>query len=264
MYLLYVDESGKPFGSGDKHFVVAGLALHEHDCYPFAQSVQATQKKLAGNANAQRELHATDIWSARNDWVGVDKPTRIKLLNGIFDHISKWTSPAKRRIRLFAAVVHKSSVSKNPDRIMERGHEELLSHFDEYLTRLHHKKDSHRSLVIADNSSYEFLVQTLAGKWKATGTTTKAGRIHSLAEVPLYVDSRASKIVQAADFVAWGLWNYYENGHPEYLSKINRRFDSLDGVQHGVTHLNRKHESCVCIPCASRRSKTIPSAIPVL
>jgi hypothetical protein len=114
--------------------------------------------------------------------------------------------------------------------------------FDEFLTRLHHAGESHRSLVIADDSSYEQLVQEWVPKWKAGGT--RGGKLHSFAEVPLYVDSKASRLVQVADFVAWATWHYYEHGHTEFFQRIHPVFDSAGGVQHGITHLNKRHRYC--------------------
>lgn len=49
MYLLYVDESGNPKGTQDEYSVLAGVALHEEDAYPFARSVEAlTPRTLRG------------------------------------------------------------------------------------------------------------------------------------------------------------------------------------------------------------------------
>ena len=42
--------------------------------------------------------------------------------------------------------------------------------------------------MIANESSYEKLVQSLLPKWKAEGSRIK--RLHSMVEVPLYVNSK--------------------------------------------------------------------------
>lgn len=142
---------------------------------------------------------------------------------------------------------------------MERALEEIFMRFDEFLTRLHHGGESHRALVVADESSYERLVQSLVPRWKVSGT--RGGRLHSFAEVPLYVDSQASRLVQVADFVAWATWHYYEHGHTEFFQRVHKRFDAAEGVQHGMTHLNRRHRYCSCQACASRRVLTIADRV---
>jgi hypothetical protein len=85
--------------------------------------------------------------------------------------------------------------------------------------------------------------------------------LHSLVEVPLYVESHASRLVQAADFVAWGMWQYYENGHSEHLQKLHARVDSAGGVLHGLVHLRRRYRTCPCAACESRRTHEIRSKL---
>lgn len=256
MYLLYVDESGLPKGS-DEYFVVAGLAIHEEDCYPLAMSLESLQRRKFGAQNAKLELHASRMWSGRHEWARVAQPSRQGLLRAVNHHLATWQSTAGRAPRFFAVAVHKRSF---PVRTLERAHEQLFSRFDEFLTRQYRAGEAHRSLVIADDSSYEGLIQTLVPKWKSLGT--RMGRLHSFADVPLFVDSRASRLVQAADLVAWSVWQYYENHHVEHIEELSPRFDSDAGVQHGLTHLVRRYSSCACVPCESRRSRVIGTSFP--
>ncbi|MDE0280850.1 MAG: DUF3800 domain-containing protein [Gammaproteobacteria bacterium] len=39
-----------------------------------------------------------------------------------------------------------------------------------------------------------------------------------MAEVPLFVDSRASRIVQLADLVSWAVWHRYEHQDTRYFT----------------------------------------------
>jgi hypothetical protein len=211
MYLLYVDESGRARGTTTTHLVVAGLAVHEDDAYPLAQSLRAVQRRRVGGANADLELHATDVWSARGAWTQVGEKARHGLVRAVFRHLATWRSSRGRAPRYFGVVVHKPSF---PASALERAHEELFSRFDEYLTRLHRQGQSHRAIVIADTSGYESLLQTLAPRWKRG---ERLGPLHSFVEVPLYVDSSVSRLVQAADFVAWGVWQYYEMSRPGFI-----------------------------------------------
>lgn len=256
MYLLYVDESGRSKGGTSRHFVVAGLAIHEEDCYPFSRSLDAVQRRVVGAAYADLELHASDLWAARSAWARVPEADRHRLVRSVVRHIANWTSRSSGRpITLFASVVHKPSY---PVTTAERAHEELFARFDEFVGRLHRQGDSHRSLVIADDSSFETTVQSLAPSWKRGART---GPLHSLVEVPLYADSRVSRLIQAADFVAWSVFQYYENGHAEHLQQLHRRFDSDDGVQHGLVHIRRGYRHCPCVPCTSRRTHVIEATL---
>lgn len=261
MYLLYVDESGQPKGHGpgsSSHFVLGGLALHEQDCYPLARSLESLQARLLP-AHPDLELHATDMWAGRKEWARVPVNERRSLLQAVFHHLGVWTSPRGAAPIFFAAAVEKSSF-RGVD-LVERTHEEVFAKFNSTLMRFHLAGDSHRALVIADESSYEKLMQTLLPKWKNEGA--RIGAMHSFIEVPLYVDSKASKLVQVADFVAWATWQYYENRVPTFIQDLNGRFDADNGVQHGLVHLHTGHWTCICVSCGSRRTRVVSPTVPI-
>lgn len=247
MYLLYVDESGQAGGTRDSYFVVGGVALHEQDCYPLTRALEAHMASALPTRWKHLELHASEIWAGRHEWAAVPEKDRHQLIRSTFDLLGQWTAPSGRVPRYFAIALHKGSF---PARVVDRAHEELFSRFDEFLTRLHHDGQSHRALVVADESSYESLLQTLVPQWKRTGA--RMGRLHSLAEVPLYANSKASRLIQVADFVAWAVGHFYERGHTEWMQALNHRFDAEKGIQHGMAHLVRNHQSCPCVACVSR------------
>jgi hypothetical protein len=260
LYLLYVDESGDPKGSSPsspRHFILSGVALHEEDVFPFGQSIDAIMKSLFPKEHHLLELHATDVWAGRKLWSRYTDVDRHALLNSVFSHMGSWVSPAGRTPKYFSVAVHKPSNKGKP--VLELAHEELLKRFDSSLSRLHLQGDSHRSLVICDESSYEKLLQNLVTKWKSGGT--RIGRLHSLVEVPLYIDSKSSRLVQVADFVSWAVFQYYEHLSTDFIQLINDRFDSDGGVQHGLTHLTGRHGRCKCVPCVSRRSHILSLSV---
>ena len=47
-------------------------------------------------------------------------------------------------------------------------------------------------------------LQSLAAEFKAVGHSW--GVTHNLADVPLFVDSRATRLIQYADLVAYAMW----------------------------------------------------------
>jgi hypothetical protein len=240
---------------------MGGVAIHEEDCYPFGRSVEGVMRRSLPLADAERELHASPVWAGRHEWARVPRVSRRRLLDRVFDHLGTWQAPSTRAPIYFGVAIHKPSF---PGRnIIELAHEEIFGRFDIFLTRLHLSGESHRSLVIADQSSYGKLVQGMLPQWKLAGTA-RGGRLHSFVEVPLYVDSDASRIVQVADCVSWAIFNYYERGHTAYLQRLNSRFDGDSGVQHGMVHLIRGYRSCLCVPCTSRRTQVIELTVPVV
>jgi hypothetical protein len=261
VYLLYLDESGQSKGlkpGTSTYFVLAGVALHEEDCFPLSRSMDAVQRKQLTGPDAALELHASRMWAGRNEWARIAKPVRHRLLKAVFRHLGKWQSPGGRAPRFFAAAIHKPSFTGRS--ALQIAHEEVFTRFDSYMKRQHLAGDSHRSLVIADDSSYEKLLQRLVPQWKVTGS--RIGKLHSFIEVPLYVDSKASRLVQAADFVAWATFQYYEHKNSTFMQYINAGFDCDAGVQHGLVHLIGGYTGCACVACASRRDLVIATKVP--
>ena len=82
------------------------------------------------------------------------------------------------------------------------------------------------------------------------------GTIHNVLEVPLFVDSRASRLVQLADLIAYAMFRYYEKQNSEFFDQIVRRFDANGGVLHGLVHYTPDGDhSCMCPACKQRRQQ---------
>ena len=139
----------------------------------------------------------------------------------------------------------------SPDDPVERAFEEICNRFNLYLTRLHNRDASWpRGLVVMDKSHYEDILQGLAKRFREQGT--RWGDLRNLAEVPLFVDSAASRLIQVADLLAWAVWRRYEQTDSRYFDRIAGRFDSEGGVIHGLFHLKPASEQCQCAACLSR------------
>jgi len=64
-------------------------------------------------------------------------------------------------------------------------------------------------------------------------------QVTHLADVPLFADSRASRLIQPADLIAYGPWRSYgpDTSDASLASLLRSRFDQADGVMHGVVHV---------------------------
>lgn len=86
----------------------------------------------------------------------------------------------------------------------------------------------------------------------------RVGKLDNFAEVPLFADSRASRLVQVADFVCWGLWRYYGRTHPDerWVRSLWPRFDNAHNKMHGLIHVTPAFAKgqCGCPPCKSRQA----------
>lgn len=86
--------------------------------------------------------------------------------------------------------------------------------------------------MIFDKSTYETTIQALASDFRTIGH--KWGVLRNYAEVPLFLDSKASRLIQLADLIAYSVFLMYERGDDTFFSIIKNRFDAEGGVVHGL------------------------------
>ncbi len=141
--------------------------------------------------------------------------------------------------RVFACICRKSVVSpKDP---VELSFEQIASRFDYYLNRLRNRNNPSRGIIIFDKSTYETTIQSLATDFKKIGHNW--GVIRNLAEVPLFIDSRASRLTQLADLIAYSFFQNYEHTNAEFLSIFSHRIDADGGQVHVLCERIRSTES---------------------
>jgi hypothetical protein len=135
--------------------------------------------------------------------------------------------------RVFGVAVRKATLSpKDP---VEYAFEQLCSRFDMYLMRLHRSGDTQRGIIIFDKSAHETLIQRLAQDFRQIGHNW--GKVRNLAEVPVFLDSRASRLLQLADLIAYAIYRKFEANDSRFFDIIHHRFDFEGGVIHGLYHL---------------------------
>jgi len=129
-------------------------------------------------------------------------------------------------------VVKKSSLAGKQDPV-EHAFEQISSWFDMFLKRLYAKhEDRQRGLILLDKSSTELRIQTLAREFKYSGHSWV--KTKNYAEVPVFLDSKASRLIQLADLVAFALYRFHEANDNSFYNVIKHRFDNEGGVEHGL------------------------------
>jgi len=244
MYLLYLDDSGSVGNVADTHVILAGVALFERLPFWFSKRLDEIAAEIWPSDHQALEFRGGDIVTGRKKWRSVAREKRVAVYEQTLDILAH-----SRDARLFGAVVHKAAVS--PDDPIEFAFEQLCNRFDRFLGRLHRSKDTHRGLIVLDESSYETSLQRLARDFRVNGH--RWGRTHNLAEVPLFVNSRATRMIQLADLVAYALRQYYERGNSRFFDRIATRFDAEGGVVHGLVHSVPADSACNCFACRQRR-----------
>lgn len=255
VYSLYLDASGTHGAS--PVYILAGIAVHEHDAYYLQERFAGPLDKLPGSVDPRDyELHATEIVTppARSRWRSVPVSSRFDILRAAFRVLATYKPRDQTRAPvLFGAVVERTNFADYE----QRAWHEVLHRFDEMLTRRGHDTGQHeKGVVIHDRHSTERSVQDWTARWRYL--ESRIGVLTHLTDVPFFADSQASRLLQAADFVAYALWRYY--GLPEaddrQIGNLWQLFDQTDGKMHGLVHAARAFQqgTCECPPCLSRAS----------
>ncbi len=247
MYLLYLDDSGSAANKNEEHLVLGGICIHEHQINYFTTQLDNIAARLDPANPDSVEFHASAVFSGReHPWDKLGRQDRIETIKEVLQVFAKSFDSAKA----FACAVHKDSFPHRDP--MEIAFEDLCSRFDKMLWRLRDGGENHRGMIVLDKSTYETTLQKLARDFRTIGTRWNV--IRNIADVPMFVDSKASRCVQVADHIAYAVFRRYHAGDTSYLDIIHSRFDSDGRVLHGLSHKQSYNHGCMCSACLSRRT----------
>ena len=229
VHLLYLDESGSIADPAQRYFVLAGVSVFERQCHWVEQALN----KIAGRFDAANpyaiELHGSPMRSGREGWKAFPLADRLQAIK---DCLSDGVcGPGLNSVRLFGAVIKKSAIRDGRDPVA-MAFEQISNRFDLFLARRYKKhNDPQRGIILFDKSSTEQRIQTMARDFKHNGHTF--GATHNYAEVPVFLDSKASRLIQLADLVAFALFRFYEHNDNQFHDVIKHCFDQEGAIQHG-------------------------------
>jgi hypothetical protein len=248
VYILYIDGSGSVRNPAETHIILAGIAVFERQIFHLIKEFDKFVHDLDVGHGDGIELHGNAILrGSERPWKGLHSTQRKQILEDALALLTR----SHRSVCAFAVVLEKHLVA--PHDPMEYAFEEICNRFNLYLTRLYNRKnEKQRGLIVMDEDHYERTLQGLARDFRSRGT--RWGRLQNLAEVPLFVDSKASRLIQIADLVAYAVWRRYDYRDTRYFDRIVARFDREGGVIHGLVHCRRQGLDCHCPACMSRQA----------
>ena len=246
MYLLYLDDAGSPPNKSEEYFVIGGIAVFERQAYGLSKQLDEVVREFEPDKPDDVELHASEVFSGREPpWKSLDRAQRIRVLKQVLEVLGQRTDSTCA----FACAVHKPSFpGRDP---MEIAFEDVCQRFDLFLHRMYRSGDSQRGLIIFDQSAFQGRLRELARTFRTVGTRWRV--LKKLAETPLFIESKASRLMQLADHVAYAVFRRYNAGDSSYLDVIAHRFDEDQGRIHGLSHLSKQSNTCSCPACLSRR-----------
>ena len=252
MHILYLDGSGGANNPHDRHFVLAGISVFERSIFHLIKKADEFVASLNLGDPTNIELHASHIYSAKSSpWrqLKANKDRERVLCDAI-----RLLAQENRSVHPFAVVVEKEAL-KQEEPPLSVAFEEMMNRFNLFLRGVYaENKEKQRGLVIMDKARQERDLQNLMAEFRVRGT--RWGKIRNLAEVPLFTDSRSSRLLQLADLVAYAVWRHYEYADGRFLQLLLPRFRGKDGILHNLVHRTRYRYNCFCPACMSRRGKS--------
>ncbi len=226
MHLLYIDESGHADDATQRFFVMIGVSFFEKQTFWVANELDNIAARFDPADPFSIELHGSPMKQGKGIWKSISGNARAEAFKDALTILTK----SHKSNRLFGIAIEKAAIY--PQDPVQYAFEQLLSRFDHYLMRLHKQGDSQRGIVILDKTSHERTLQNLATAFRTVGHSW--GVLRNLSEVPLFLDSKASRLIQLADLVAYATFRYFEKNDSELFNLIEPRFDRDAGTVHGL------------------------------
>ena len=245
MYLLYLDDSGSVANANEDYIVLGGYIAPESSIYWINKHLDDLAKTIDTGAFKDIEFHASEIIGGRREpWNSIPQLERRELLKRVLNLICD----QRNHIEVVACAVEKKFFpGRDP---VEMAFEDLISRFQQYL---HNKISPSREtgMIIFDKSAYETSLQRLAINFRSLGT--KWGiQTNQIQEVPLFVDSRASRAIQLADHIAYAVFRRYQSADLNYFNVFQGCFYSTEERIHGLAHKTNS-SICTCPACVQRK-----------
>lgn len=229
MYLLYLDESGHSHDPNTNFFVLAGFSIFERQTHWLESQIDPIAQRFSAMNPREIEFHGSPMRSGKGEWKGVPPQDRVQAVVDILSLIAD----KQLKLRVHACVIEKKLFK--PEDILATTFEDVADCFDGYLKSLYHKNDPQRGLAILDKTNYEEKIQSLSHVFKHVGHAN--GKLRNFAEVPLFLDSKASRLIQMADLIAYWIFRHYESGDSrgfELIRPYFTRYGPSAAQSHGL------------------------------
>ncbi|CAM2147054.1 DUF3800 domain-containing protein [Pararobbsia alpina] len=205
MYLTYLDESGSPGDLNTPFFVLAGVSVFERRTHWLEQELDAIAEPFEQRAGTYLELHASPMFSGKDGWGQFSAPDRAQAAADVV----RVLTDSRPRLNVFAAVIEQSQMLSAAD-ILPYCYEVLASKFDDFLAlKFQRENDPQRGLFVLDQkrANEEKDMQALHRTFKQVGHAR--GKLRNFAEVPMFADSKSTRLLQLADSIAYWIFRYY-------------------------------------------------------
>jgi hypothetical protein len=228
MYLTYLDESGTPGDPNTAFFVLGGVMIFERQTHWLEQELEAIADRYQQQIGQYLELHAAPMRSGKEGWERFTPTDRAQASADVLRLLQNNNS------QVFATVVEQSQFLRTAD-VLPYCYEMLATKFDDFLAyRYQRFNERQRGIFVLDRkrAQEERDMQVLHQTFKTVGHAN--GRLRNFAEVPLFADSKSTRLIQLADSVAYWIYRRYQAQDDWGWRAIHAHFAPLGNGRTGL------------------------------
>lgn len=202
--------------------------------------------RLSKLKNAKARRQAKKNYVHTSEYTHLTLEERRNVISELADLFSTWEF-----CFLFAEIIDKIHLDpqKTGRTISEQAFEQLVTRFDTFLAK--DCTNGCLGVLIHDNNETVAKKHTqLMRQFHEKGTLWS--KIEKIAETPLFVDSKLTRMVQIADLCSYALRRYVENQEADLFGKIFVRAHRFREKAVGVRHFTNLQ--CDCLVCKDHRN----------
>ncbi len=207
---------------------MAGLSIFERQTYWLERQLDGIAVRFDHADPRSVELHGSPMHNGRGRWRSIPREARRQAM---LDALAMLRD-AHVSVKLFSVAVDTGRYAFDP---IADAFELLAAAFDRWLVANHRLGRPQRGLIVFDEHKRDEKIQRLARHFKDDGH--RWGVLRNMAEVPVFLDSRASRLIQATDLIAYAMKRHYQDQDSQYFDVIKHRFYREGQQMFGLMHL---------------------------
>ncbi len=236
---MYVDESGDSgvVGSPTRYFILSGLVVHELRWSETLDQLIEYRKRMrnAFGLLMREEIHSAHLINRPADLVRIPRNDRLTIIRAFLNEVSSLPD-----VSIINVVVDKKNKPEDYD-VMFKAWEALIQRFSNTISHRNFPGPANpdeRGLIVPDNTDMK-KVLTLTRKMRKYNPVPNQSRfgagyrnmtVTNMVEDPYFKDSRHSYFIQAADVIAFSL--YQRTAPSSFIKRKSAQnyFNRLDNV----------------------------------
>jgi hypothetical protein len=182
------------------------------------------------------------IHSGKDRFRRLEEMVRTEMINDIYELINAAGFP---NLIIFTSAIHVSKV-ENGSQALKDCLEDICQRFNTFLMCQFKAGFKDKGLLILDKSGREVRIRELMSEFEKNGT--QYGYLGNIMDVPYFADSKHTRMLQIADFVAYAFGRYLNASDRTYFDKIKRRIARPSRTEDavGFKHFILPSQSCSC------------------